>query len=534
MDELATQMTPSASSLNYITLLFGITRLLVAFYAFVLMGIKRQRSIYLPFQGYQRAFIFFLGLWELSKAIQFLYPGTAWLPRLYAWGYIAVPFTSLTYFYFCFSYTFPQKIHLMKYLLWLMVVPLVTVTLTLVPFYNKYFIVFTSEIIYLPYRDITMIYQSWFYVHSVYSYLLVLIGIFFLIIKLKYPANQNRKFCIYAIIATIVFIMQNVYLTFIKADGAIWFIPIMSTTVITFFFLIVYADEGEIIVSKGQEKLMKAMVFPVFFLNKDENIVYANEEAFKICPNIYKDFEFTDSLQDIMKNFSPYHIDTKIAQNELFSGESNIILQSKANGDIFYLHKQEISLKGKKHHDETGTLLMFVAISSMQNFFSILEDKAFKDPLCGCYNRHFLEIKQAEFSVESDAVRKLLPISFVMCDIDGLKVVNDTHGHDKGNEYITLCHDIIRSSVHGDDFIFRLGGDEFLIILTNTEQQVAQERVVSIEAKMQEIKKEYNTSISIGSATAEEIPIDYLQLISDADEEMYRKKRQRSTNTPKV
>ena len=410
-----------------------------------------------------------------------------------------------------------------------MVVPLITVTLSLVPFYNKYFIIFNPRFTYDPCREIQFIYKPWFYIHSAYSYLLVLVGAIFLVIKIKYPSTQNRKFCVYAIIATALFIMQNAYKTFFKQNSDIWFIPILAIAVITFFFLIVYADEGEIIVSKGQEKLMKAMVFPVFFLNKDENIVYANEEAFKICPNIYKDFGFTDSLQDIMRNFSPYHIDTKIAQNELFSGESNIILQSKANGDIFYLHKQEISVKGKKHHNETGTQLMFVPISSMQNFFSTLEDKAFKDPLCGCYNRHFLEIKQAEFSVESDALCKLLPISFIMCDIDGLKVVNDTHGHDKGNEYITLCHDIIRSSVHGDDFIFRLGGDEFLVIMTNTEQRVAQERVLTIESKMQEIKKEYNTSISLGSATATEFPIDYLQLISDADQEMYIKKRQRKS-----
>ena len=278
---------------------------------------------------------------------------------------------------------------------------------------------------------------------------------------------------------------------------------------------------------------MKAMLFPIFFLNKDENIVYANEEAFRICPNIYKDLEFTDSLQNIMAHFSPYYIDTKIAQNELFSNERNIILQSKANGDIFYLHKQEISLKKKNNKDETGTLLMLVAISSMQRFLSTLEDKAFRDPLCGCYNRHFLEIKQAEFSVANDELLKLLPISFIMCDIDGLKVVNDTHGHDKGNEYITLCHDVIKSSVQLDDFIFRLGGDEFLIILTNTEQQVVQERVSTIENKMQEIKKEYNTSISLGSATTEKLPIDYMQLIKEVDEKMYKKKAQRKNRIPK-
>ena len=526
-------MNSSASSLNYITFLFGITQLLETLYSFFLVGIKRQRSIYLPFQGYQRTFLFFFGLWSLILALYYLYPGIDLLPRIYSLVYVAVPFTSLTFFYFCFTYTFPQKIHWMKYLLWLMIIPLITATLTIVPDYNKYFVVFTTNLSYIPYRHIEEIYQPWFYVHSAYSYALVLVGTIFLIIKVKSPSTQNRKLCIYAIIATTLFILRNVYLTFTKSDAAIWFMPIFSIAITTLFFLVVYADEGKVIVSKGQEKLMKAMLFPIFFLNKDENIVYANEEAFRICPNIYKDLEFTDSLQNIMAHFSPYYIDTKIAQNELFSNERNIILQSKANGDIFYLHKQEISLKKKNNKDETGTLLMLVAISSMQRFLSTLEDKAFRDPLCGCYNRHFLEIKQAEFSVANDELLKLLPISFIMCDIDGLKVVNDTHGHDKGNEYITLCHDVIKSSVQLDDFIFRLGGDEFLIILTNTEQQVVKERVSTIENKMQEIKKEYNTSISLGSATTEKLPIDYMQLIKEADEKMYKKKAQRKNRIPK-
>ncbi|MBO7175517.1 MAG: hypothetical protein J6V57_07210, partial [Spirochaetaceae bacterium] len=111
-------MNSSASSLNYITFLFGITQLLETLYSFFLVGIKRQRSIYLPFQGYQRTFLFFFGLWSLILALYYLYPGIVLLPRIYSLVYVAVPFTSLTFFYFCFTYTFPQKIHWMKYLLW--------------------------------------------------------------------------------------------------------------------------------------------------------------------------------------------------------------------------------------------------------------------------------------------------------------------------------------------------------------------------------------------------------------------------------
>lgn len=520
-------MNVSTSSLNYVTFLFGLIRLLIAFYIFFLVGIKRQNSIYLPYRGYHRTFLFFLGLWSLIMAVYFLYPGTVLLPRILSLVYVVLPFISLTYFYFCFTYTFHKKIHWMKHLLWLMVIPLVTAILSIVPDYNQYFVIFTTDITYIPYRDIKELYKPWFYVHSAYSYALVLAGIIFLMIKAKHPSTQDRKLCIYAIIASALYILQNVYRTFFKGDNAIWFTPLFTVSVATIFFIVVYADEGQILVDKGQEKLMQTMLFPIFFLNKDKKIVLANEEAFRVCPNTHRDFEITGYFQDIMDNFSPYKIDTKLIRSELFADEEQLILQSKADGSIFYLHQQNIAIRGKMQYDEAGTLLMLVAISSMQHFLSTLEDKAFRDPLCGCYNRHFLEIKQAEFSLETDEQNKLLPISFIMCDIDGLKAVNDTYGHDKGNEYITLCHEVMRSSLHAEDYIFRLGGDEFLAILTNTERQVVQERVKTIESKMKTIKKEYHTSISLGSATAEKPPIDSAQLIKEADKEMYQKKAQR-------
>ena len=114
-----------------------------------------------------------------------------------------------------------------------------------------------------------------------------------------------------------------------------------------------------------------------------------------------------------------------------------------------------------------------------------------------------------------------------MCDIDGLKKVNDSFGHEVGNEYILLCHDTMKSAIRHDDWIFRLGGDEFLIMLPNTTNQVATTIVATIEEKMQQVQKNYPTSISIGVSTAESHPIDYVQCIHQADDAMYKKKQAR-------
>ena len=102
-------MNSSASSLNYITFLFGITQLLETLYSFFQVGIKRQRSIYLPFQGYQRTFLFFFGLWSLILALYYLYPGIVLLPRIYSLVYVAVPFTSLTFFFSALPTPFHKK-----------------------------------------------------------------------------------------------------------------------------------------------------------------------------------------------------------------------------------------------------------------------------------------------------------------------------------------------------------------------------------------------------------------------------------------
>lgn len=517
-------MDLTASSVNYITLLFGVTRLLVAIYAFFLVGLKGHKVIKRPFQGFHRVFLFSLGLWELIRALFFLYPGTELLPRIMSCVYIPVPFTSLFFFYFCFTYAFPRKAYLMEHLLWLMLVPLITVIFSVVPEYNQYFITFTDKIIYIPYREIEIEHHFWFYIHTAYSYLLVLAGTICLMTRAIHPAKGTRKLAICSLTAVLLFIMENMYRILFHAHGAMWFIPILSAAVLTLFFWIVYADENSLIVSKGQEKLLQTLLFPIFFLDHNQKIIYTNKIGQELCSNIHQKGKIIGYRQDIFENFSPYIINSQTIQEPLFAGENNLLLQSKADGSLYYLFEKTIVTKTKKQQQEHGQMLVFVTISYMKNFLSVLEDKAFKDSLCGCYNRHYLEIKETDFNHSYDIMSKYLPISFIMCDIDGLKFVNDTFGHEKGDEYIALCHDVIKSSVRNVDWIFRLGGDEFLVILCNTSNEVVELIAARIEDKMQQIKKEYPTSISIGTATTEDYPVDYHGSIKNADEAMYKQK----------
>jgi diguanylate cyclase (GGDEF)-like protein len=92
------------------------------------------------------------------------------------------------------------------------------------------------------------------------------------------------------------------------------------------------------------------------------------------------------------------------------------------------------------------------------------------DSLTGLYNRYFLEAEMLRL----DTARQL-PISIIIADIDGLKLVNDTYGYNKGDQLIRKASAIIKDTCRKEDIVTRWGGDEFLILLPQTSAADARE-----------------------------------------------------------
>ena len=109
------------------------------------------------------------------------------------------------------------------------------------------------------------------------------------------------------------------------------------------------------------------------------------------------------------------------------------------------------------------------------------------DPLTGLYNRHTLaEILEQEVS---RAQRYQHPIGILMVDVNHFKKVNDRYGHAMGDEVLQTVADVLRRSVRDSDVVVRYGGDEFLVLLieTNGETDIVRARMVrEMEAQCQE------------------------------------------------
>jgi two-component system cell cycle response regulator len=96
---------------------------------------------------------------------------------------------------------------------------------------------------------------------------------------------------------------------------------------------------------------------------------------------------------------------------------------------------------------------------------------ALYDPLTGLNNRRFLENHLATM-LDNARVRRT-PLTLMILDIDHFKLVNDTYGHDSGDEVLKSFADRLRGIIRGGDLLCRLGGEEFVIVMPNVEIRAA-------------------------------------------------------------
>ena len=117
-----------------------------------------------------------------------------------------------------------------------------------------------------------------------------------------------------------------------------------------------------------------------------------------------------------------------------------------------------------------------------------------------------------------------------MCDVDGLKSVNDTAGHLAGNEILTKVARIMREAVRAEDVVARFGGDEFVLLLPRTGLLPAQALVSRIEARMRDEMYKWAgrdhplPSVSFGIAWFPEDGRTDDALLAAADQRMYEDK----------
>ncbi|WP_243186873.1 GGDEF domain-containing protein [Clostridium muellerianum] len=147
------------------------------------------------------------------------------------------------------------------------------------------------------------------------------------------------------------------------------------------------------------------------------------------------------------------------------------------------------------------------------------EEIALTDPMTGTLNRKGIENRYNIVSKSDDY------FYVVLCDLDGTKRVNDNFGHLQGDKYINHATKIITDTIGLKGNVARIGGDEFIILLSYVDIQELQQIISKIKCLISKLVPEKNTGISCGYSLFPDDGVTLEELIKVADEKMYEDKK---------
>jgi len=209
-----------------------------------------------------------------------------------------------------------------------------------------------------------------------------------------------------------------------------------------------------------------------------------------------------------------------LEKHDVFRGEYPI---TKVTGETVWVFEQ-----GQGVYDEKGRVvtiegLLIDVTASKERQFQI-EYLLNHDALTGVYNRLAFSEKRKEYDENN-----ILPVSVITCDIDGLKIINDAFGMATGDVLLKETARILARHLENGDFLARLGGDDFAVLLPNKTAEQAADMIDRIQEDMNEYNQRIDGNakkihISFGYAT-KELPDETIELVQKVAEENMNKQK---------
>ncbi|MEI6132185.1 MAG: HD domain-containing phosphohydrolase [Bacillota bacterium] len=169
---------------------------------------------------------------------------------------------------------------------------------------------------------------------------------------------------------------------------------------------------------------------------------------------------------------------------------------------------------------ETICNTMISDIADIKRAELLIIHKSFHDELTGLHNRRFFNEEIERLNQEI-----YLPLSIVLIDVNGLKLINDAFGHKAGDVLLEKVAKVLKIETRTDDISARIGGDEFILLLPKSDSQHAENIVKRINKEIsREMINQLHISIAVGIAVKETIDESIENVYKIAENEMYRNK----------
>jgi len=188
-----------------------------------------------------------------------------------------------------------------------------------------------------------------------------------------------------------------------------------------------------------------------------------------------------------------------------------------------------ISLLYDDNGQKSGSVSVIRDLTEKKEFERRLIELSYHDRLTGLYNRTFFEEEMHRYGSD-----RFLPLGLIICDVDGLKIINDNLGHQQGDQLLKIAANILKTCFRESDIISRIGGDEFAVLLPKSEFKVVKDsclRVRQALAKYNSNPRGWPLNMSIGYAVSENNPFNIQFLFKQADDNMYLDKRKNTKSS---
>ncbi|AVU76061.1 GGDEF domain-containing protein [Pseudomonas sp. Fig-3] len=192
-------------------------------------------------------------------------------------------------------------------------------------------------------------------------------------------------------------------------------------------------------------------------------------EPQRILGLFFREVQRLVPLDALIYRHSPSDLRLELGQRGHHTLTYNLSHESEYLGELVFRRNQRFTETEQADLESVLSTLLFPLRNAL--LYRAATQSALRDPLTGTGNR--IAMDQTLIREIDMAKRHLQPLSLLMLDIDHFKRVNDSHGHGIGDEVLKGVAEAIKNQLRNVDMVFRFGGEEFLILLSNTSRDAA-------------------------------------------------------------
>ena len=355
----------------------------------------------------------------------------------------------------------------------------------------------------------------WFWVHAVYSYVLAVVTVLVLVKGHMKKPKFYRFSSSLAAIGVIITLIGNVVVLSGFMPLGLDATALAASITLLFFYLAISSSDHSLFSRFARSKVFGYMEDYVLVLGENGHVSDFNPSANRWFSSLGIDLRVCtlDGLLDMLAQKGAVIKDSPEGEEgrDIFFNDGGFPLVLNLR-----THKM-IDEKLYKH----GYVAFFADVTQNRALLDRLEKEAGMDSLTGLPNRISYNGAKARYDSAEH-----LPLSVIMCDLNGLKETNDHLGHKYGDMMLQMVSEVMDKARAKQHFVARIGGDEFIFLLSRACEEYAASMIAQVKAGMASYDNlPFKLSVAMGAATKYEESQNLEDIIASADNLMYADKK---------